>query len=47
MPAEPRSRGGIWMVNLISRDRLLRRMGSPEPKYLVQAMTNVRYFLGL
>jgi mRNA interferase MazF len=51
----PRDHGGLWEtsyikceeVRTISRDRLLRKMGTPDPKYLRQAMTNVRYFLGL
>jgi mRNA interferase MazF len=51
----PRGEGGLWEtsyvkceeVRTISKDRLLRRLGAPDPKYLDQAMTNVRYFLGL
>lgn len=34
-------------VRTVSKDRLLRRMGTPAPKYFLQAMTNVRFFLGL
>ena len=34
-------------VRTVSRDRLIRRLGRPDPKYLLQAMTHVRYFLGL
>ena len=34
-------------VRTVSRDRLIRRLGKPNPRYLLQAMTQVRYFLGL
>lgn len=34
-------------VRTVSRDRLTRRLGKPGAKYLLQAMTQVRYFLGL
>jgi mRNA interferase MazF len=34
-------------VRTVSRDRLGRRLGKPDAKYLLQAMTQVRYFLGL
>jgi mRNA interferase MazF len=51
----PKDHGDLWEtsyirceeVRTISKDRLLRKMGTPDPKYLLQAMTNVRYFLGL
>jgi mRNA interferase MazF len=51
----PKDQGGLRKtsyikceeVRTISRDRLLRKVGTPHPKYLLQAMTNVRYFLGL
>lgn len=51
----PKDQGGLWEISYIkceevrtiSKDRLLRKMGTPDPKYLLQAMTNVRFFLGL
>lgn len=51
----PKGQGGLWEtsyikceeVRTISKERLLRKMGNPDPKYLLQAMTNVRFFLGL
>lgn len=51
----PKDGGGLWEtsyikceeVRTISTNRLLRRLGAPDPKYLLLAMTNVRYFLGL
>jgi mRNA interferase MazF len=51
----PKDQGGLWEtsyikceeVRTISKDRLLRKMGTPDTKYLLQAMTNVRFFLGL
>ena len=51
----PKDQGGLWQtsylkceeVRTISKERLRRKLGVPDPKYLSQAMTNVRYFLGL
>jgi mRNA interferase MazF len=51
----PKDQGGLWEtsyikceeVRTISKERLLRKMGTPDPKCLLQAMTNVRFFLGL
>ena len=51
----PRGEGGLPEVSYIkceevrtvSKDRLVRKVGTVEGKYLLQAMTNVRYFLGL
>jgi mRNA interferase MazF len=51
----PAGEGGLTMesyikceeIRTVSRDRLIRRTGTPDAKYLLQAMTQVRYFLGL
>jgi mRNA interferase MazF len=51
----PNGEGGLWEtsyvkceeVRTVSKNRLVRKLGVLNPKYLLQPMTNVRYFLGL